>query len=111
MDVLDVVLLAGGDGRVGQVLIQRDLARVALAIHKLDPLSFLCFLVSKLNHLNVLGVLSIGIDLHELVVVLNGPLLAACWLSIGVPVTVWSCAAVSRLNLSMLMLSNLVLGF
>lgn len=109
MDVLLIIFLAASDGRIAQVLVERDLTGVSLAGGQLDPLGFLSIAFRQLNNLDVLWILRVLVDLHELVVLLSWPLLAAGWLSVGVPVTLWSIASVSGLDVSVLVLSHLML--
>lgn len=109
MDVLNILLLATGDGRVAQVLVESDLAGVSLAGGQLDPLAFLGVGASQLNNLDVLWILRVLVDLHELVVVFGWPLFAAGGLSVRVPVTVWSLASISGLDVSVLVLRHLML--
>lgn len=109
MDVLLIFFLAASDGRIAQVLVERDLTGVSLAGGQLDPLGFLSIAFRQLNNLDVLWILRVLVDLHELVVLLSWPLLAAGWLSVGVPVTLWSIASVSGLDVSVLVLSHLML--
>lgn len=81
----------------------------SVAVGELDPLILLIVFILELDNLDIGWFLSVLKDLHKLGVVLLWPLLAARWLAMHVPVTVWTKTTISGLNMAVLVLHNLVL--
>lgn len=111
--------LAGSIRSVVEVSSKLFLTSGAIASWKLNPLLFVC-LRGELDHLDILRVFLICKNLGELyvrrnrLVILisrNLPLRRGGFLSIHVPVTVWTIGSISNLNMSMFMLEDLMLVF
>jgi len=104
LDVLELSGLASCIRCVRQVSLERDFTRVTSAVWKLNP--FRVFVVFQLNNLNIRWVFLVLVDLNE-----RGcwPLLFTHWLAVAIPIAVWTWRSISWINLSILMLSHLVL--
>lgn len=102
------VNLASGPGSIGDAIVQWLLASGAIAVWELNPFALVLF--RKLDDLDLRRIILILVNLDERWwYCFHRPLRVSQWLSVHVPVTVWSGSGCAWIDMSVLENDNLVL--